>query len=124
MTESDAQVFGARDRGPGRSKSDRQGEAVGTVTDEVLRLLDAAHTWTLEHGRDETAPPCRYCPVCAAVTFVRSTSPEVMEHLEAAGLSVLAALRTMSDQRASPRDRARPAATVDKIDLSEDPAWD
>jgi hypothetical protein len=124
MTESDGQAFGARDRGPGLPKSDRQDEAVGTVADEVLKLLDAAHTWTLERGRDDAAPPCRYCPICTAVTFVRSTSPEVMEHLEAAGLSVLAALRTMSDQRASPRERARPAATVDKIDLSEDPAWD
>jgi hypothetical protein len=122
MTESDGQAFGGPDR-DGNPESDRHREAVGTVADEVIKLLAAAQTWTLEHRGDEAAP-CRYCPICTAVTFVRSASPEVIEHMEAAGLSLLAALRTVSEQRASPPDGKRPPGTVDKIDLSEDLAWD
>lgn len=123
MTESDEQAFGAPGRDHARAEAERHREAVGSVADEVVKLLAAAHAWTLEHGGNEPAP-CRYCPICTAVTFVRSTSPEVMEHLEAAGLSLLAALRTVSDQRASSPGREKPAASVDKIDLSEDLAWD
>jgi hypothetical protein len=123
MTESEGQGFGAPSRDPGRAESDRHREAVGSVADELVNLVAAAHTWTLQQAGNEPAP-CRYCPICTAVTFLRSTSPDVMEHLEAAGLSLLAALRAASEPRASPPDGRKPAASVDKIDLSEDLAWD
>jgi Family of unknown function (DUF5304) len=103
--------------------TDSDGQAFSTVADEAARLLVAAQTWAHEHSEDE-APPCRYCPICAAVAFLRSSNPDVVEHLEAAGLSLLAALRALAEQRASRHERQRPTATVDKIDLSEDVAWD
>ena len=103
------------------TQSDEQ--AFSNVADDAARLLAAAQTWAHEHSQGE-APPCRYCPVCAAVAFLRSSNPEVVEHLEAAGLSLLAALRTVAEQRASRHERQRSTATVDKIDLTEDVAWD
>jgi hypothetical protein len=99
------------------------GQAFNSVADDAASLLAAAQTWAHEHSQDD-APPCRYCPICVAVTFLRSSNPEVAEHLEAAGLSLLAALRAVTEQRASRHERQRPTATVDKIDLSEDVAWD
>ena len=99
------------------------GQAFNTVADEASRLLAAAQSWAHEHSQDE-APPCRYCPICAAVAFLRSSNPEVVEHLEAAGQSLLAALRTLAAQHAARDERQRPSATVDRIDLSEDVAWD
>jgi hypothetical protein len=123
MTDSHREGFGAPSEHSRQAESDRHREAVGTVADEAAKLLAAAQTWTRDHLRDE-APPCRYCPICSAIGFLRSTSPDVMEHLEAAGLSLVAALRAVADQHVSQADRPRPAATVDKIDLSEDPAWD
>jgi hypothetical protein len=99
------------------------GPALGTVADEAAKLFAAAQTWADEHSRSE-APPCRYCPICTAVALLRSSNPEVVEHLEAAGMSLLAALRTVAEQRASHHDRQRPTATVDKIPLDEDLAWD
>ena len=124
MTEPDSDAFDAPGHGAEHAESDRHREAVGSVAEEAAKLFAAAQQWAQqEHGRDEAAA-CRYCPICTAVGFLRSTSPEVMEHLESAGLSLLAALRTASEPRAEQPARGRSAGTVDKIDLSEDLAWD
>jgi hypothetical protein len=120
MTGQGSQAFDGTSRG---AESDRHRDDVGSVEEEAAKLFAAAQHWAQEHSRDE-ATACRYCPICMAVGFLRSTSPEVMEHLEAAGLSLLAALRTASEQRGAQPARERSAATVDKIDLSEDLAWD
>jgi hypothetical protein len=124
MTEPDRDAFDASGDGAEHAGSDRHREAVGSVAEEAAKLFAAAQQWApQEHGRDEAAA-CRYCPICTAVGFLRSTSPEVMEHLESAGLSLLAALRTASEQCATQAARRRSAGTVDKIDLSEDLGWD
>ncbi len=124
MTEPDSDAFGSRGDAAEHAESDRDREAVGSVAEEAAKLFAAAQRWgQQEHGRDEAAA-CRYCPICTVVGFLRSTSPEVMEHLESAGLSLLAALRAASEQRATQAPRRRSAGTVDTIDLSEDIAWD
>ena len=123
MTESDKQTFDATGDDTGRAESDRHREAVGSVAEEAAKLFAAGQQWAQQHSRDEAAT-CRYCPICTALAFLRSTSPEVMEHLEAAGLSLLAALRAASDQHTSQSSAENSAGTVDKIDLSEDLAWD
>jgi hypothetical protein len=124
MTEPDTDAFDSCGHGAEHAESDRHREAVGSVAEEAAKLFAASQQWAQqEHGGDGAAA-CRYCPICMTVEFLRSTSPEVMEHLESAGLSLLAALRTASEQRATQAARRRSAGTVDKIDLSEDLAWD
>jgi hypothetical protein len=39
------------------------------------------------------APECRYCPVCRAIAASRTSGPDVVGHVVAAGESLYAALR-------------------------------
>ncbi|MEV7428780.1 hypothetical protein AB0N29_04110 [Nocardioides sp. NPDC092400] len=133
-------------------------EDVGSVAEEAAKLFGALGDWAQDNGSglgaglgaglggfaaqaaaaarqvDEHvatgAPECTWCPVCRAVHAVRSTSPEVRNHLLAAGSSLLqAAAEALAT--AVPEDRRRPpdggppaGAGVERIDLDPDDGAD
>ena len=118
-------------------------EAVGSVGEEAAKLFAALSGWARDQGTDyagaaagaaaamsETAhtinehiatgsQDCQYCPVCQVIHAVRSTSPEVKEHLAVAASSLMhAAAGLLATQ--VPHDKGKP---VEKIDL-DDSDWD
>jgi hypothetical protein len=69
---------------------------------------------------------CRYCPVCQAISLVRSTSPEVRQHLASAASSLLQAAAGVLATPV-PDQEARREGPVEKIDLDDaedDEEWD
>lgn len=61
---------------------------------------------------------CPYpCPLCMGVAFVDQMSPEVGEHLVAAGKELMAAAKKFMESVASEQQRSE---RVEKIDLDED----
>lgn len=118
-------------------------EPVGSVGEEAAKLFAALSGWARDQGTDhaggaagaaaamsETAhtinehiatgsQDCQYCPVCQVIHAVRSTSPEVKEHLAVAASSLMhAAAGLLATQ--VPKDKGSP---VEKIDL-DDSNWD
>lgn len=87
-----------------------------------------------EHHIANGSAACQVCPVCQTIAFVRSTSPEVREHLAASAASFAAAARGLVDAVAAQQRNnggttadAQPggrSSGVENIDLSEDDAWD
>jgi hypothetical protein len=117
-------------------------DPVGSVGEEAAKLLNALNDWAKESGASHVqsaasategllgslrnidehvatgSPECRYCPVCQAITLVRSTSPEVRAHLSSAASSLLqaaAGLLATGVPDASPRPTG-----VERIDLDDD----
>jgi hypothetical protein len=112
-------------------------EAVGSVGEEAAKLMGALSDWARDQGTDYAgsaagaassfahavrdvnehiatgSADCRYCPVCQVIHAVRSTSPEVREHLSVAASSLMHAAAGLLATHATPADR-RP---VEKIDL-------
>lgn len=82
-------------------------EALGNAAHEASRLVDALGEWLSSHAPeggptwtqsgDEAiatgAPECRMCPVCRLIAVARTTSPEVVAHLDEALRSLMAALK-------------------------------
>lgn len=120
-------------------------EPAGSLAEELAKLMGvvsglAATASTHGEGDDErrtdpAAEPhphiadgsaaCEVCPVCQAIAFVRSTTPEVREHLASSAASLAAAARGLLDGMAAQQpDRRRPDSHVENIDLSEDGQWD
>jgi hypothetical protein len=67
------------------------------------------------------APECTWCPLCQAIGVLRSTSPEIKEHL--ASLVVVA--RQLLDSVADAAQESKQSSPdVEHIDLSEDDSWD
>jgi hypothetical protein len=112
---------------------------VGSAAEEAAKLLGALADWARDHGADlgaaagslagyaagaahevdmhiaTGAEECRYCPICRAVHLMRTTPPEVREHLTAAAASLAQAAATLL-ATAVPERRS---ASVEHIDLSE-----
>ncbi|MGY2874571.1 hypothetical protein ACVW00_001761 [Marmoricola sp. URHA0025 HA25] len=119
------------------------GEAIGSVGEEAAKLFAALSGWARDQGTDyagaaagaaaamsETAhaidehiatgsEECRYCPVCQVIHAVRTTSPEVRQHLAVAASSLMHAAAGLLATQVPP-DKASP---VEKIDL-DDTDWD
>jgi hypothetical protein len=118
-------------------------ENVGSVTEEAAKLLHALQDWAKESGSEYAgaaataaegaaaavhrvdehiatgAPECSYCPVCRVISAVRSTSPEVRQHLTTAATSLMhAAAGLLATQMEPSKERAD--GGVEKIDLSDD----
>lgn len=105
---------------------------VGSLSEELLKLLSAVDGWASEAGataggllRDVGAhtatgsQECRYCPVCQMLATARETSPEVRQHLRTAATSLLqAAMGLLQSGAERPGGRAR--GPVERIDLDED----
>lgn len=82
-------------------------EALGTAAHEASRFVDALGEWlsahaaeggpTWTHSGDEPiangAPECRLCPICRLIAVARTTSPEVVAHLDEALRSLAAAFK-------------------------------
>lgn len=123
---------------------DQQNPEVGSVAEEAAQLFAALGDWAKQQGGDYAAAAggaaqaaqaglhnvtehiatggedCRYCPLCQAISFVRSTSPEVKAHLLVAANSLVqAAAGVLATQTPSP-DKSAP---VQKIDLDDESGW-
>jgi hypothetical protein len=127
-----------QDPGPGPQ------EPVGSVGEEAAKLLGALSEWARDQGTDYAgsaagaastfahavrdvnehiatgSADCRYCPVCQAIHVVRSTSPEVREHLSVAASSLMHAAAGLLATRTS---GSPSSSQVEKIDLDDD-NWD
>jgi hypothetical protein len=93
------------------------GAAAGTAAGAAAAMSETIHTVN-EHiatGSED----CRYCPVCQVIHAVRTTSPEVKEHLAVAASSLMHAAAGLLATHV-PQDRA---SAVEKIDL-DDSDWD
>jgi hypothetical protein len=119
----------------------RPNSDVGSLGDEAAKLFAAVADWAREHTGEETgpgrddlfsaehiatgAPECRWCPLCQAIGLLRSTSPEVKEHLASlvvVGRQLLASVGDAVAPDAKPERTSKP--DVEHIDLSEDEPWD
>ena len=100
-------------------------EPVGSLGEEAAKLFAAAESWL--HGARAAADPapdagqhagpeCVVCPVCQLLSKVRSTRPEVVEHLAVATTSLLQALRVVLDPGGRTTARAD-SPPVERIDI-------
>ena len=120
-------------------------ESVGSVGEEAAKLLGALSEWARDQGTDYAGTAagaaasfahavrdvndhiategedCRYCPVCKAIHVVRSTSPEVREHLSIAASSLMHAAAGLLATNTADRSGSSP---VEKIDLDGGTDWD
>jgi len=97
------------------------------VADEAVRLVAALEEWLRGGGLSGSlaqglhwadqhvggAQECQLCPLCQLLALVRSTQPDVYEHLGAAAASLAAAARAAVANLA--RDPERPP--VQHIDV-------
>ena len=117
------------------------GHDVGSLGDEVAKLLGALSGWAREHASEAGdglsgfaahaaasahdldehlatgAPECTVCPVCRTVHALRQVSPEVRTHLATAMTSLAhaaAAIMATTDARTDPD------GSVEHIDLDDD----
>ena len=122
---------------------ERPDEPVGSVGEEAAKLFAALSGWARDQGTENAgtaagaaaamsetmhtvnehiatgAEDCRYCPVCQVIHAVRTTSPEVKEHLAVAASSLMHAAAGLLATHV-PQDKTSP---MEKIDL-DDSDWD
>jgi hypothetical protein len=127
--------------------SDRSTGDVGSLGEEAAKLLTAAAAWAREHAGDATgpaaaagsgagvrlgdwlsadhiatgAPECKWCPLCQAIGMLRSTSPEVKDHLASA---IVVARQLLDSLAEAVQEPQQSSSDVEHIDLSEDDSWD
>lgn len=118
-------------------------DQIGSAAEEAAKLFSAFSDWAQDHRADAThgvaglfghlagaardvnehlatgARECTYCPICRTVHVFRSASPEVREHLLAAGASLAAAAAELLATAVPPRAE-RPASGVEHIDLDDE----
>ena len=127
--------------------SDEKKEPVGSVAEEAAKLLAALQGWAKDTGGDYAdaaataaagaaeklhevnehiahGEDCRYCPVCQVISAVRSTSPEVRQHLSTAASSLLQAASGLLETYGASSPARQDPSGVEKIDLSDDGHWD
>ena len=82
-------------------------EALGNAAQEASRLADALGEWLSSHALEggptwtrsgeeaiaTGAAECRLCPVCRLIALARTTSPEVVAHLDEALRALSAAFK-------------------------------
>ena len=137
--------------GPREDPPEGAHEQVGSVSEEAAKLFGALSEWARDHGPDlgdagdglsglagraaaavqgvsdhvdTGAPECAWCPVCRTVHLVRTTSPEVRDHLATAAASLMQAAAGFLAAASAPHDRPHPG--VEHIDLDgglDDPDW-
>lgn len=61
----------------------------------------AARYSDLFAGDHDHPSDCAYCPICATISVVRNTKPEVLEHLATAAREVIAAVGLMLEEAES-----------------------
>ena len=131
--------------GPREDPPEGAHEQVGSVSEEAAKLFGALSDWARDHGPDlgdagdglsglagraaaavqgvtdhvdTGAPECAWCPVCRTVHLVRTTSPEVRDHLATAATSLMQAAAGFLAAASAPHDHPHPG--VEHIDLDGD----
>jgi hypothetical protein len=103
-------------------------EAVGSLAEEAAKLVNVLEDWwSGARGRLGDAaggvagaaaahqgPECKVCPVCQALSLLRTARPETFEHLVSASQSLVLALRSALDAHTQ---RAEPGASAQRIDI-------
>jgi hypothetical protein len=98
----------------------------GSIGEEAVKLAEAVQDWLGERTGHATSdvwatatapgafesPECRVCPLCRAMHFVSSLSPDVFAHLAEAATSLAAAARAMGEAEGR-RDQG-PATQADE----------
>jgi hypothetical protein len=64
---------------------------------------------------------CAYCPICATISVVRSTRPEVLEHVAAAAKELITAFSLMLEEAGQVAAAAEAAA---RASSAREPAGD
>jgi hypothetical protein len=133
-----------------RPKDDDGEGEVGSLADEAARLFAVATDWARQYTADSRtgsaasaprsgdwpgqehiatgAPECRWCPICQAISLLRTTSPDMKEHV--ASLVVVArqildsVAETVGEAGSASKPRPESTPDVEHIDLSEDDPWD
>lgn len=85
----------------------------------------ARYSDLFESGHRHPSDACAYCPICSAISVVRSTKPEVMDHLAAAarelilaaGLFLEEAGQAIGSQEQSEHPAHADAPKVRRIDI-------
>ncbi|WP_027862813.1 hypothetical protein [Marmoricola sp. URHB0036] len=133
--------------GEGPQGSGGEHEPVGSVGEEAAKLLGALSEWARDQGTDYAgsaagaastfahavrdvnehiatdSEDCRYCPVCQVIHVVRSTSPEVREHLSVAASSLMHAAAGLLATHTSPSS-SPPVQKIDLDDGDDGGSWD
>jgi hypothetical protein len=118
-------------------------EAVGSVGEEAAKLFAALSGWARDQGAEHVGSAagaaaamsetmhtinehiatggedCRYCPLCQVIHAVRTTSPEVKEHLAVAASSLMHAAAGVLATHVPSAAKS----PVEKIDL-DDNDWE
>jgi len=136
--------------GPREVPPEDPGDQVGSVSEEAARLFGALSDWARDHGPDlgdaedglsslagraaaavqgvsdhvdTGAPECAWCPVCRTVHLVRTTSPEVRDHLATAAASLMQAAAGFLAAASTPRERPQPGVEHIHLDGDVDGDW-
>jgi hypothetical protein len=136
--------------GPREVPPEDPGDQVGSVSEEAAKLFGALSDWARDHGPDlgdaedglsslagraaaavqgvsdhvdTGAPECAWCPVCRTVHLVRTTSPEVRDHLATAAASLMQAAAGFLAAASTPRDRPQPGVEHIHLDGDADGDW-
>jgi hypothetical protein len=136
--------------GPREVPPEDPGAQVGSVSEEAAKLFGALSDWARDHGPDlgdaedglsslagraaaavqgvsdhvdTGSPECAWCPVCRTVHLVRTTSPEVRDHLATAAASLMQAAAGFLAAASTPRDRPQPGVEHIHLDGDADGDW-
>jgi hypothetical protein len=98
-------------------------DGFSSAAEEATRLVDALGEWLAARAGGlgthlaTGASECRICPLCQVIGLLRQARPEIVEHLDDAAGSLLAALRLALDGAEGGRASGRPAG-FENIDIS------
>jgi len=106
------------------------GEAVGDLGQEATRLFAAAEHWWRESrggpsdgaarsdgSQPHLGPECTVCPVCQLLAMLRTSRPEMFEHLSAAATSLMHAMRATFESSGGDWTPREGGPAVERIDI-------
>jgi hypothetical protein len=140
---------GEGNEGQGNEGAGNEGQ-VGSLADEAARLFAAATDWARQYTADSGtgpapsaprsgdwpghehiatgAPECRWCPICQAISLLRTTTPDMKEHVGSLVVVARQILDSVAESVGEPGSASKPRpeskSDVEHIDLSEDDPWD
>lgn len=79
--------------------SDLFGADPGLEPEDGAQVQEPIRFPGVSHGHSHVRPSdCAYCPICTTIGVIRTTKPEVLEHLAAAGRELLAAASLLLEE--------------------------
>lgn len=97
-------------------------DPVGSAAEEALRLLGALSGWTSERVGAASehlatgSAECTFCPLCRTVHAMREVSPEVRDHLVAAGASLMQAFAGIVSAATAATSRPAPQSSSPDVE--------